>query len=385
MKKIISLFALLAMTCGTVGAIDIPQVPVPEAVTELSAAQGPYFQIVPVIKFKDYSGSYFINAEAVVKWGQRAGSGEVYIEGLSPHPPVMPSIHTGPPLDLSKFLYDVDAQTTMKVHTFRVKLPDVVMQGVFTPEHADDLAKFVKGINKANKALTAWQQAATGATDGETYTDLTRMPKPTSTGMLSDYLMVSEPEIQGNSGYLCPRAMDIYKQTIIKLENELAQPKSGKITAGYHGLNEMNSGRPMQAANDAAYTQLANDPFGGATERGPAASMEQGAAGNLSVKPPKTGVKPPLPPGLGKSAAALNKFKKAAVEYGPDVAGGIILAGGAYLTQKQMTEHSRAGRPDKAVGLGTGYTAAVMSDPAVGNKLRRRRSLRALRLLVSEA
>ncbi|MFA6434125.1 MAG: hypothetical protein WCW52_05465 [Elusimicrobiales bacterium] len=55
--------------------------------------------------------------------------------------------------------------------------------------------------------------------------------------------------------------------------------------------------------------------------------------------------------------SAVDKLKEAA----PDAAAMGTLAVGAYLTQKQMIEYSNAGRPDKAVGLGTSFTAAVMS------------------------
>ncbi|MFA6434141.1 MAG: hypothetical protein WCW52_05545 [Elusimicrobiales bacterium] len=85
------------------------------------------------------------------------------------------------------------------------------------------------------------------------------------------------------------------------------------------------------------------------------------------------------PPALESPAATpvMSKLKSAAAEYGPDVMGGIMLAGAAYYNQKLMIARSDAAAVSgnkeqayalrgQAVGLGTGFTAAAMSAPAVG-------------------
>ncbi|MFA7007222.1 MAG: hypothetical protein WC204_00045 [Elusimicrobiales bacterium] len=370
MKKTLSMFALISiLTCGAASAI-----------ADLPAVQPPFFKLKPLVTFEDAHGYYFISVKAEPQWPPDFGFGEVDIAGLPPRPPAMATIG-GLEINWQKSIIDLDALTNKPAHTFRVNFRDYPGEGVFMPGEEAQAAELINGINKVNVELAKWQESATQATIVGESKSLQRLPGQPVTGTLSDYLKLGKPIVRGGTGCLSEESSRVYAGVTANLERQLIVPRGGQVTSEYMAIN-LKDNRPLQAANDPVYAQLADGPFGdGAAQLKPAVSMEQGAAGGLSAKSPKTAAPPTLPQDrtvawdpeqtvvepveLSKTAPALNKLKKAAAEYGPDVAGGIILAGGAYLTQKQMTEHSRAGRPDKAVGLGTGYTAAVMSAPAV--------------------
>jgi hypothetical protein len=330
-------------------------------------AQGPYFQLVPEVTFEgmlryDFTGATFIRINAVVKWSQDIAE---YIHAVSPNPPTIAEIpiagRESIGIDLSKDITDIGVLSGNETaHIFRVRFPKIIQSEPFELSEVEKAAKFIRGINKMNVELAKWQKTAINATNKE-FAIISKMPEQAATGELSDYLIIGDPKVQGQSYY---PTMKEYGRVVRALEKELGVSKSQNTISSYRAMTFVDNDARL-SVKSASYAQLADEATGAKPDTvilgsNHGAAIEHNIADDLSAKPSKISVKPPLPEGLNGTIPALNKLKNAVVEHGPNVASGIILAGGAYLTQKQMVEYSRAGRPDKAVGLGTGYTAAVM-------------------------
>ncbi|MFA7008696.1 MAG: hypothetical protein WC204_07525 [Elusimicrobiales bacterium] len=360
----------------------------------------------PNIKFTKAELAYRVN-ETVGRTGYESAYSEggikgVIVRGLSPDAPLLRTVEMDgweAVFDLRTELVDIGPiKTGDPLHAFKSKLwPTHYLKNtlVFSYGDKDSVVAYLKAVADENKILAEWQQTAIDAEDIQWGTKIVRLPEQPMLGNIADYADVPHPERAYKPEFTLENELKT-NRLVAKLEKLLLgaddpapEPEYEDIHAkfivtrrGHVRLREIpREAAGPQAADNTALDQLSKHPFDGGTQSEPlvlaqgGAAPEEHAAGGLS-KPSKTTVKPPLPEGLKETTPAAGKLKNAAMEYGPDALNAAFAGLGAYFVEKRMKAYSdEAASSDnkertyairgKAVGLGAGYTAAVMSQVPV--------------------
>ncbi|MFA6433816.1 MAG: hypothetical protein WCW52_03895 [Elusimicrobiales bacterium] len=352
-------------------AAGFPPSPDPSIIANTSG-QAPYFQLIPVVTFEDLYGKYYITVQATARWNRTGELRNVLVEGLYPSPPAVTEIVVNGKyvnIDLSGSIMDIGAASGKAAHNFLFNFRKYEHLMDFEPGDEKGAVEYIRGINAVNDKLAEWQRTATKASTDNGALELL----PVTKSALSDKLLISAPRVEGGKGYLTGRSLNLYQRVIVNLDHEMSVSKGGRLTSGLYSPKGIDTDtalqpyRPQQAANDSAYEQLTQGAFGEADTE--SAALGTNTRGAIQARIPgkftagsKSTAKPPLPEGINDAAAAPGGLKKMMAENAPEIAGAVIYTVGAYAVSKQMAAHSREGQPGKAVGLGTGFVAAMSAS-----------------------